>query len=236
MFRSRHFHLLTFAANIVKPRTRRSLQPFLVSRAFSGNYFKVANTTNLLLLCSGLPFGMVLRYAPNPTAPSAFAVDSEKYDTSPSEIDVKMEEETGLAMRPKTKTHAEEQATIKIHTTPESNAFVVSIQPPPLQGHNPKRASCDIVLVIDVSGSMSSAAPMPEVEDGDDKEGAGLSVLDLVKHAARTILETLGPDDRLGIVTFSDDATVKIPEPFIRTRLTQSATGRTRTHIHVGKR
>ena len=64
---------------------------------------------------------------------------------------------------------------------------------------------CDIVLVIDVSGSMGLDAPVP-TNPGETVERTGLSVLDLVKHAARTILETLNEGDRLGIVTFASQA------------------------------
>ena len=39
----------------------------------------------------------------------------------------------------------------------------------------------------------------------------GLTVLDLVKHAARTIASTLNDSDRLGIVTFSTEAKVLQP-------------------------
>jgi Mg-chelatase subunit ChlD len=35
-----------------------------------------------------------------------------------------------------------------------------------------------------------------------ESESTGLSVLDLVKHAAKTIMETMDSRDRLGIVTF----------------------------------
>lgn len=61
---------------------------------------------------------------------------------------------------------------------------------------------CDIVLVIDVSGSMGSNAPIP-ANPGEKSENYGLSVLDLVKHASKTILKTLDEGDRLGIVTFA---------------------------------
>ncbi|KAL9093522.1 MAG: hypothetical protein Q9165_003917 [Trypethelium subeluteriae] len=47
---------------------------------------------------------------------------------------------------------------------------------------------------------------MPSV-DG-KAEHTGLSILDLTKHAARTIIETLNEGDRLGIVTFAYDAKV----------------------------
>lgn len=85
------------------------------------------------------------------------------------------------------------------------DGLIVKVQPPrdnpdPDLHHVP----CDIVLVVDVSGSMSTDAPVP----GGKGEQMGLSVLDLTKHAARTILETLGPEDRLGMVTFASQARV----------------------------
>jgi hypothetical protein len=83
--------------------------------------------------------------------------------------------------------------------------LIVKVQPP--RDHpNPDlhHIPCDIVLVIDVSGSMGFDAPVPGV----GKERTGLSVLDLTKHAALTILETLGEEDRLGIVTFGSEAKV----------------------------
>ncbi|KAK4199281.1 hint-domain-containing protein [Triangularia verruculosa] len=65
----------------------------------------------------------------------------------------------------------------------------------------------DLVLSIDVSGSMGADAPVP-AKNGAEGEHYGLSVLDLVRHAAKTILETLDEDDRLGIVTFSTNSKV----------------------------
>lgn len=62
---------------------------------------------------------------------------------------------------------------------------------------------CDIVLVLDVSTSMRDDAPVPG-----DSEPTGLSVMDLIKHAALTILQTLTPGDRLGIVVFGTRSTV----------------------------
>lgn len=88
-----------------------------------------------------------------------------------------------------------------------AGGLIVKVQPP--HNHpNPNlhHVPCDIVLVIDVSGSMSFDAPVP----GDGKERTGLSVLDLTKHAALTILETMDERDRLGIVTFGSEAKVSL--------------------------
>ena len=89
---------------------------------------------------------------------------------------------------------------------PDSSSLLYSIQPPQDPPINFQRASVDIVLVIDVSGSMFMEAPLLDAQDS--SESAGLSILDLVKHAALTILETLNQGDRLALVTFSDNAQV----------------------------
>ncbi len=88
---------------------------------------------------------------------------------------------------------------------PDSNpdGLIVKIEPPQKPTRRLNHVPCDLVLCIDVSGSMGCEAPMPVQADGAAREDSGLSVLDLVKHAARTILETLDHQDRLGIVTFS---------------------------------
>jgi len=64
----------------------------------------------------------------------------------------------------------------------------------------------DLALVIDVSGSMDTV--VQSVDEHGVKENNGLSRLDLVKHAARTIIENLGASDRLTIVKYTDNATV----------------------------
>ncbi|KIO22248.1 hypothetical protein M407DRAFT_28196, partial [Tulasnella calospora MUT 4182] len=69
-----------------------------------------------------------------------------------------------------------------------------------------KRAPADFVLTIDVSGSMSSEAPVPG-----ENERTGLSVLDVVKHAANTIITTMKPEDRIAIVSFTGSAKVVLP-------------------------
>ena len=56
---------------------------------------------------------------------------------------------------------------------------------------------------------MHTSAPLPDSVDG-DSESAGLDILDLVKHASKTILEGMKPGDRLALIKFSSDAEVSL--------------------------
>lgn len=101
------------------------------------------------------------------------------------------------------KQHAEASTTtaaLQLHPVSSRNGLIAKIQPPRQPTQKIKHAPCDIVLVIDVSASMCTRADVP----GDEPtEKTGLNILDLVKHAARTIMETLDENDRLGVVIFS---------------------------------
>jgi len=77
---------------------------------------------------------------------------------------------------------------------------MVEVVPPAGESRTP----CDICCVVDVSGSMSVEA-MLKTEAG-DMNGHGLSVLDIVKHALKTIIQNLNHEDRLALVAYSNDA------------------------------
>lgn len=103
-------------------------------------------------------------------------------------------------------TNSSNDATVEIHPLPDKQGLIVRVQPPQVsRDKSLLHIPCDIVLVIDVSESMENEARLP---GGSAEESAGLTCLDLVKHACRTLLSTLNEGDRLAIITFSSDVTV----------------------------
>ncbi|KIV95477.1 hypothetical protein PV10_03130 [Exophiala mesophila] len=121
---------------------------------------------------------------------------------------VKAEDADALPIRLRLPPEEEQDASLRINSVLSRDSFVVSVDLLKQPRDGLVRSNCDIVLVIDVSGSMAAPAPLPGAQDGTDAEDTGLSILDLTKHAARTILSTLKAKDRLGIVAYSTDAKV----------------------------
>ena len=71
----------------------------------------------------------------------------------------------------------------------------------------------DLVCVIDISGSMDTEAQLKN--NSGNKEGNGLSYLDLLKHAIKTLILTLNEKDRLALISYSDNARVEFPFHFM---------------------
>ena len=69
------------------------------------------------------------------------------------------------------------------------------------------RAPVDIVLVVDISGSMGETVECPDGGEG----GASLTKMELVIHAMQTIVQILNSNDRLGVVTFTSRAEIISP-------------------------
>ncbi|KAI8621359.1 hint-domain-containing protein [Chytriomyces sp. MP71] len=72
---------------------------------------------------------------------------------------------------------------------------LLSVKPPATDTRAPVR----IVAVVDLSGSMDDVVSVGNESDG-------LTTLDIVKHAVKTLISALGDGDTLAIVSFSDEA------------------------------
>lgn len=81
----------------------------------------------------------------------------------------------------------------------------LSVTVAPSASTSSTRTPAHVVLVIDVSGSMGCDA-----KTSDASESSGLSVLDITKHAAKTVVNLLSDNDLLSIVTFHSSAKKEI--------------------------
>jgi len=93
-----------------------------------------------------------------------------------------------------------ESAPISLDLDRHGDYARVSIVPPAGETRPP----LDICCVVDTSGSMSSSAA---ITTNAGTEGQGLTVLDIVKHAVKTVIQSLGAEDRLALVAFSSGST-----------------------------
>jgi hypothetical protein len=78
--------------------------------------------------------------------------------------------------------------------------YCVSVNVP--ETTSDRRLPATVCCVVDTSGSMCSEASVQGVES------SGLSMLDIVKHAVRTIITSLDHNDRFALVQFSDAGSV----------------------------
>eukprot|EP01125_Pyxidicula_operculata_P002073 TRINITY_DN12025_c0_g1_i1.p1 TRINITY_DN12025_c0_g1~~TRINITY_DN12025_c0_g1_i1.p1 ORF type:complete len:813 (-),score=221.78 TRINITY_DN12025_c0_g1_i1:118-2556(-) len=88
----------------------------------------------------------------------------------------------------------------RLSVTTKENMANISVVPP----RKTKRVPCNVCCVVDVSGSMGSEATLKDNKG--NTEYYGLSVLDVVKHAVKSIIENLNPEDNLSIVSFQNTA------------------------------
>lgn len=94
-----------------------------------------------------------------------------------------------------------EEDPIKIKSSRNYNIVNVSVNPIDGKVEVPN----ELVIVIDVSGSMNAAA---YVEQDKRQVDVGFTILDITKHAIKTVIESLNNNDKISIVTFSDTAKV----------------------------
>ena len=82
-------------------------------------------------------------------------------------------------------------------------SVLVRVMIPECASYRPPR---DICCVVDISGSMSSHSSIQDRNDPSIRQEDGLIVLDIVKHALKTVILSLSPSDRLSIVAFDQAA------------------------------
>jgi Mg-chelatase subunit ChlD len=82
---------------------------------------------------------------------------------------------------------------------------VVSVKTPDGAARTPS----DIVIVLDVSGSMGQEATV--MGAGGASESNGLTLLDVAKHGVRTVVKNLQAQDRFSLVLFNNEANTAVP-------------------------
>lgn len=65
----------------------------------------------------------------------------------------------------------------------------------------------DIVCIIDISGSMGQSAAC-QTDGKTEYEDLGFSLLDLVKHAVKTVIKTMRATDRIALILFNNKVDV----------------------------
>ena len=97
------------------------------------------------------------------------------------------------------------KATVHLNTHNKAQS-VIHIDTPNFMDAN--STSHHICCVIDISGSMAASAVSKD-ENGLEIQ-TGLTILDIVKFATLVISKSLEPKDKLSIITFSDNAQIRL--------------------------
>lgn len=87
------------------------------------------------------------------------------------------------------------------------NHLVVQVQPKPSKTKEKNQKPVAFVLAIDVSGSMDAPAETTKNNRFERRP----SKLDFVKNAAEKLLDMMKDGDQLGIISFSDSASIEYP-------------------------
>jgi hypothetical protein len=106
----------------------------------------------------------------------------------------------------------EEEEKIEIEITPCQHvgpdggnaAISIRINVPEGSHEQLEKVPTDICCLLDISGSMCSAAKYENC-DGVEVED-GFSALDIVKHAINSVMHMCSENDRVSLVVFSDSA------------------------------
>ena len=91
---------------------------------------------------------------------------------------------------------------IEVKTYYMDDKLFVNVKTPDVEVRPP----IDVVLCIDISGSMATEATIKG--DGNERISHGLSILSLTVNAAKTVLRSLNENDNISIVTYSNEATI----------------------------
>jgi len=94
---------------------------------------------------------------------------------------------------------------LQVQATLRNQHTMVSLVPP-INKDGVLRTPTAVVCVIDVSGSMGDEAKIKS--DAQTNETYGFNTLDLVKHALMTIIKSTTKNDKLALVSFTNNAKV----------------------------
>ncbi len=179
----------------------------------------VFSINKIIQVCSYIPNCQQMTTLKNQAPPGGAPVDTVYMETKEGEedtgLEVEAETEPGLLSKQSTK----EPFSVKAHAytlnaddpnaTQGRLAIWTSISSTEERKDIKEGTPLDLVCVIDTSGSMANEAVIKNKAGA--AESDGLSQLDLVQHAIRAILHSMGPSDRVSLVSFSGGAKVVSP-------------------------